>query len=256
MICKNCGREVNGPFCTSCGTPVDTNTPNMNATTTPVAPTPVMNQVPQTPVMNQVNPNMGNQMPQYNQPMYTTPYTAPKKNNTGLIIAIVVVAVVLLGIVGISMASHGDDSEVTTNESGEKVSEGVSITVDGYTYKVPSRYTAKESNGRLQLTSKDNVDLALIDIVDGDFNNIRNNQTYIKNYLTTSGYTVLNIGNRVVGGMDFVTIEVSQNGQKMLMGYAKFNSSKVFLVTVGNTSYTIDYDLLADVVPIMRSAQS
>ena len=133
MFCKNCGNPVNGtPFCTACGTKVDTAAPvdDLEATVmaddtaaamaaaeaaqaAPVQPAyqqpvqpayeqpvqPVYQQPVQPAYQQPVQPAY--EQPSYQQPEYMPP-EPPKKKNTGLIIGIAVASIV--AVVGIVVA--------------------------------------------------------------------------------------------------------------------------------------------------------
>ena len=137
MFCKNCGNPVNGtPFCTACGTKVDTAAPvdDLEATVmaddtaaamaaaeaAQAAPVQPAYQQPVQPAYQQpVQPAY--EQPAYQQPEYMPP-EPPKKKNTGLIIGIAVASIVAVvgivvailfgtGVIGDSKKDKDDDDD-------------------------------------------------------------------------------------------------------------------------------------------------
>ena len=96
----------------------------------------------------------------------------------------------------------------------------------------------------MQLIGKNNRDVAVINVQDGNYDTIKASSSTIQTYMKNAGYNVTNIKNGVYGGVEFITAEVDQSGKKMILAYAKLSTNKIFMVVTANTSYTVDYNLL------------
>ena len=116
----------------------------------------------------------------------------------------------------------------------------------GYTLQVPKTYTVvSASTSQLQLMGTNASDVAIIGIQDGQYDTIKSNLSQVNTYVKQKGYTLNK--NAVVknyNGVEFITVEISQGNQTMVLAYSKLSASKVFMIVIANTSGKADYEKL------------
>ena len=289
MICKKCGTNVlDGiKFCPNCGNSLE------EVPVAPVAPsTPVAPATPVTPVQQPVN-NVPPVMPTNNMG-YAPQMNNQNKSNNGLVIVIVAIVVGLIVCIAIIAASSGKNkNNETSNTSNSNVPESnvvsniptsnvvsntptsnvvsntptsnvVSnttnnneVTFKGYKLQIPSNYTVSYNGTQLQLMGTNNSDIAVISIQDGAYETLKTNSATIDTYIKNSGYTIVkNTEIKQLNGVEFLTVEVDKSGQKMALAYAKLAPNKIFLIVIGNTYSTIDYNQLSLFANTIKTAKT
>ena len=71
-----------------------------------------------------------------------------------------------------------------------------------------------------------------------------------------NGYTCSAAVEKTLGGVNFITMEVSISGQKAIAALAKANAMYFIGITAMNQDNDIDYKLLEKIAPIINSAES
>ena len=158
MNCKKCGNAITpfDKFCQNCGEPNENfnggNTDNLNQ---PVNPEPVQEPVAPTPISQPVAPSPVAPAPV--MPAQTMPAQPAKKSNTGFIVIIIIMALIIIGLgtfLGIKLLG-GNSSEPTPTQNPTQnvvdtptnVTNDNVIDVDGYTFVKPSDLTYNEAKG-------------------------------------------------------------------------------------------------------------
>lgn len=231
--------------------------------------------------------NVAMQQPIYNQP-YMNSTNNGKKNNSivFIIVGIVVAFIVCVGIIIYSNNKNNDkpktnsnsniisnsnsnivsnsNSNLTSNYSSNSTSNSNitsnttttnTITFKGYVFQIPSNYKATTTSSQLQLIGTNNIDVAAINIQSGSFESIKASKETINSYMTNAGYAVSNIQINYYNGVEFVTAEVTQGAQKMILGYAKLNATTIFMVVTGSTNNVLNYNALNDIAPMITTAR-
>lgn len=283
MNCKKCGFALNegDMFCKNCGASVnEVNAPGMNNLGSNVNNSTLVNNQMEQPMNNGLNNNSFNQMPNgqinndfnavnnqngwmngyNNQPVYNE----PKKNNNMIYIGIgIAVAVVLfLGIILVSAfgKSDSDYSGVNnggSNVSGTNVSKQSTYTVrfKGFTFKIPTDLVYELDNDSIILGDEKGTWASYINVVEGSYTQLLANKSLIQGNFQSAGYAASSAVEKTIGGMSFITVELTESGTNALLGYTKANSMNLFVVSAFNISNDFDYDIFETLASIFSSAE-
>ena len=144
----------------------------------------------------------------------------------------------------------------TTSNVTSNTTTGNTVTFKGYNLEIPSNYKVSYNGTQLQLMGTNNSDIAVISIQDGAYETLKTNSATIDAYIKNSGYTIVkNTEVKQLNGVEFLTVEVDKSGQKMALAYAKLAPNKIFLIVIGNTYSTIDYNQLALFANTIKTAK-
>lgn len=249
MNCKKCNATLteNDYFCKNCGTPV--NEANIQ-----------QNQIDnQQPMMYQ---NYGQPMQQtYGNPInYNHP---PQKVDTAkyvvfgilgvfAIIAIVVVIAIFAENDNSSKLSGGNNNSSITQSGGNKST--YKVRLKGFSFNIPDNLVYEEADGVLMISDEEGTWVAQLEIGEGSFAQIKANKSELQTMIQQSGYTTSIAQEKKIGGVEFVTMEISVSGQNALAALAKVNSMYFMGVTAMNFDNEFDYSLLEKIAPIILSA--
>lgn len=151
-----------------------------------------------------------------------------------------------------SNVTSNPTSNVTSNTTSNKQN---TVKHGGFLFVVPSTYTVNTNTSQLLLMGNDNVHVAAINIVSGDYAKLKKNNNVLLNQMKSTGYKVGSVKVKKYGKVEFIIIPVAQGNQKMVMAYAKLTNSKVILIAMANTSYTLDYSQLPTFANMVASAR-
>lgn len=246
MNCKKCNATLteNDQFCKNCGTPVNAANTQQNQ-------------------MGYNQPqNYGQPMQQtYGNPMnYTQP---PQKNNTakyiifGVVGVVALIAVVLI----VGMITGNDDS---SSLSGGSSNSGLTqtggsnstykVSFKGFAFNISDNLVYEEDNGVLMIGDEEGTWMAQIEIEEGSFAQIKANKSQLQTMMQQSGYTSSIAQEKTLGGVEFITMEISYSGQNAIAALTKANSMYFMGVTALNLDNEFDYSLLETIAPIISSA--
>lgn len=148
------------------------------------------------------------------------------------------------------------NSNTTTPSGGntQKPSTVKTITFKGYAFNFPTNYsTSVTTSDQLQVISVDRREVYVYDTIKGSYDTLRRNTSSIKDTLSKSGYAVSNLVIKNYNNVEFITAEVRNNNNAMLVGYSKIDDSTVLMVVAANTSQTIDYSLINNAANIKKT---
>ena len=127
-------------------------------------------------------------------------------------------------------------------------------TFKGFVFQIPDSYKVTANSTQLQLISNSNTDIAIIDVVDGDFDTLKSSNSTIKSYMENAGYTVGNIMTKKISGVDFIYAPVKAGDKYLVLSYAKLTPKKVLMLVTANTQYKVDYSQIIVFAPMVASA--
>ncbi len=254
MNCKKCGLplDANDKFCKNCGASVE----EVNA-------------------QSNQNYNNVNSMSQNNGAMfnpnqgmsysYQSVNNTSKNNNILIILAIVLVVVIaVLAIVFVpkvlnrgntitnnnsNTSNNGINNVSTTSKSVYKVN------FANFTFKIPDNFKYELSDGAMFICDESEQEWCVIlDVLDSSYEQIKNNRSSLQVSAQQNGYTAKAAEVKTLGGVEFVTIEVSIEGVNNVMAFSKLNSMYVAAIDVYTQDNTVDYDILKNISSIISTA--
>lgn len=268
MNCKRCGYVLtdNDQFCKNCGAAVyNTSAQNNNVG------------LGNSQTQNYTQSNMQQQsisqqsMNNYSQPAMQQPNWAsgyngqpinqiPKNNNTKFIIIGIIVAVVIVGvIVAISVFGSNKSNNSGTNNGGSSVvnnsNSNYTVRFNGFTFKVPTNLVYEAQTDALILADEEGTWVASIEVIEGSYSQVLSRKSQLQSLYQSMGYTSSVAVEKTIGGMPFITLEISKSGVNALLGVAKANSMNLFGITVYNKDNTYDYKLLETISSVLSSAE-
>jgi len=291
MNCKKCGSLLteNDQFCKNCGASVNevnaqTQTMGQTSSQTPeqtysqsvgqTVPSVGVESVPQNSANNNstvaptLSPNlMGGQSQPMNQQSWQNGYNSnynqmpqsPQKNsNTKFIILGVVIVVAIVAITFIVLLVNGGKNNTSGNNSGSNTQQTASkssyeVNFKGFTFSIPDNLVYEQKGSSLIVGDEAGTWVASFELLEGSFSQMKSNKSQIQGLLQQSGITASSAVEKTLGGVDFITLEVSQSGKNAIMALAKANSMYVFGVTAFNQDNEFDYSLIETIAPIVST---
>ena len=214
----------------------------------------------------------------YGQPVYQQKYNKPKKTNTGLIVGIVVVVLLVIGlsiIGGLAFLStvvkEAEESEKKGNKTSVSTDSNVTqtstdggseeaeittyqITHDGYTFNLPSNITYEDDITSMVLIDNEETWLGRIHIGYGSLATLRAQKEYVKSTLVADGCLVNDPVDKTVAEKDAMVFELEEDGQKGLIALLDMDTSHFVQVTCTRVDNEIDYTLLEQLASIATKA--
>lgn len=272
MNCKKCGAILaeNDQFCKNCG---ETANSQMNS---------VEGQIPINSNSNGINQSMNNsniqsspnsysqqpinnnQQPwaNYNNaPMYNNqPVNKPSGNGKYIAIGLAVVVGIFAIIFIVGMIVNKDDNSSLTSGGSSNVTQTSSksnykVSFKGFTFEIPDNMVYEEDNGVLLIGDEEGTWATQLELEQGSFAQLKANKGQLQALMTQNGYTSSIASEKTLGGVEFITMEISASGQKAIAALAKANSMYFIGVTAMNQDNEFDYKLLETIAPVISSAQ-
>lgn len=264
MNCKKCGSPLaeNDQFCKNCGATVNAQEEQS------------VSQQPMNPKPEQVQQPMNNQA--YQQPNYSnngqpawqngynpTPNFQQQKPNSNvkyIVIGVVVVVAIFAGMFifnslgnnGGTSYSGGSGSSSVTKTSNKSYK----VNFKGFTFTIPDNLVYEEDDGVLLIGDEDGTWVTQLELEQGSFSQLKANKNQLQAMMQQNGYTCTAAVEKTLGGIDFITMEISASGQKAIAALAKANAMYFIGVTAMNQDNDYDYKLLETIAPIIESAES
>ena len=244
MFCKKCGSKLseNEKFCSNCGVEIS----NQNSTEVNTEKESVSN-------ISSSQNNYGQNIGQN--------HNNTNNNIIYIVIGIAVVAFIALILLVFILLSNKNKT-VDPVDPGNVVDPVVTPTTTNYykvnykdfTFKIPEDMIYDINGEQFMLGDEDGTWMAYLNVVDGSFNQVKNNKSVLQNYFQQNGYSSTAAEVKNINGVEFVTLELTSGGESVIAAYTKLNSMKVAYFVAFNQNYTIDYDLLKKLAPIVSNA--
>lgn len=269
MNCKKCGSPLteNDRFCKNCGASVnETNAQNSSSEefgNSDGVNNGVNQQINQQPMYSQQP--MHNQQPAWQSGYTAQPYNQPQpKNNENakFIIIGIIIAVVLFAVIVVINVLGGEDNSSTnsglsSSNNGTNTSQvnksTYKVKFKGFVFNIPDNLVYEEADNFLMIGDEDGTWTAQIEIEKGSFAQIKANKSQLQSLMQQSGYTSSIAQEKTLGGVEFITLEVSYGGQNAIAALTKANSMYFMGVTSMNLDNEFDYSLLEIIAPIVSS---
>ena len=260
MNCKKCGALLteNDQFCKNCGATV--NAQEEHSGVQQIQQGGQSDMMQQQPMNNQQlqqnyeNVNSNEWQNSYN----LTPNFQQQKSNSNvkyIVIGVVIAAVIFAGMFifdfmkdNNGVTSYGGSSMGTSTKSYK-------VNFKGFTFKVPDNLVYEEDNGVLLIGDEDGTWVTQLELGQGSFSQLKANKNQLQAMMQQNGYTCTAAAEKTLGGVDFITMEVSMSGQKAIVAVAKANAMYFIGITAMNQDNDIDYKLLEKIAPIITSAE-
>lgn len=140
--------------------------------------------------------------------------------------------------------------EVILGENEHEVSN------NGYKYAVPNEYSEKDYGTKgVHLINYKKTKQMIININLGTVANLKQNIHSVKQIYVDAGAIVHDVKTMQVNGIEIIAVELTKNGQNMIIGIADAAAGEIFAVNVYNSeTNTADYNLLTEGIKIIQSA--
>lgn len=254
MNCKKCGFPLTGDdqFCKNCGAAVSAQNEQNNM---------------QQPINNQMNQQQY-QAPQqnYNQSSFANGYNQNQQQKPNgsfkyVIIGVIMLVAIVASVMITNMINnknnnkYGDGSTDNSGLTKTSSSKSYKVNFEGFTFTIPDNLVYSEQNGVLLIGNEEGTWVTQLEIAQGSFTQLKNNKSQLSVIMQQNGYTCSAAEEKTIGGVEFITMELTYGGQKAIEALARANSMYFIGVTAYNQDNDIDYKLLETVAPIINSAE-
>ena len=147
---------------------------------------------------------------------------------------------------------------VNTDCGNPIITEGYHLVANnGYGYAVPDEYTAKDYGVQgFDILNYKKTKEMLINISKGSLANIKETLPAVKQMYIDSGAVVHNIKVTTISDIEMACVELTKNGQNMVIGITDAAEGEIFVIAAFNAETNeIDYDVLAEGANIVKSAK-
>lgn len=127
------------------------------------------------------------------------------------------------------------------------------IDYNNFTFELPSDVIYEISNDSLLLADCDETWVVKLLIIDGNFNQIKNNQNLLQNYFLNQGFKVSSAEIKVLDETEFVTLEMANDNYNFIGAYAKLSSTQIGWLVLLSQDNVVNYDILTYIAPIIAS---
>lgn len=281
-FCKNCGCPLKDEdrFCKNCGTAVS-NQQEVNNNQQQLHDQEsnsfhqTMNNQPMgmnNGIDNRQNNISQNQSNNRSYNMSNNNFNSHQNNsNSNVSFKYAVIGIVLLVLVGVGVylllnmggntpSNNGGNSNSTSDNSNNNSYGGntqsnstKSVYFKGFTFEVPASYVHEIDGDMFSFGNSADTWYAGVQVLTVEYSRLISNKNQVIARIEGNDYKVNTYNQKTYSGMECIIMEVDGFGQKMLVGYVKANSSKVFVVSVANLYKDYDYSLFEDTIKVLKT---
>lgn len=245
MNCKKCGSPLSpeDKFCKNCGTLVENNDISTNQNTNVVTPLPT--ETPSSTPNQQVN--------------------VKKNDKIFLIGGIALIAIIVLVVVMVIAPKFLGKSKNDSNNSTSKTTTTPApspmtstsfykVNFEDFTFKIPDNIVYEVNGDELLLSDEDGTWVTEVYVMQGSFNQIKNNKSRLQSYFQSNGFSSKAAEVKNISGTEFVTVELASGGISAIGAYAKLNSMYSVWTVTYDQDNGYDYNILKNVASVISSA--
>lgn len=265
MNCKKCGSPLsaNDQFCKNCGAAANAQEEMIGGQTQMQQNNQSdMSQQPvniQQPINVQTQPINENSSPNGWQNSYNpTPNFQPQNtNNNGKYILIGIIAVVALfaGFFIFNSSNNDGGNGGGSNYTGG-TTKSYKVNFKGFTFTIPDNLVYEQDGSVLLIGDEAGTWVTQLEVEEGSFAQLKSNKNQLPSLMQQNGYTCAAALEKSLGGVDYITMEVTASGQNFIAALAKANAMYFVGITAVNRNNSFDYKLLETIAPIINSAES
>ncbi len=153
-------------------------------------------------------------------------------------------------------ATNNTNSNTTVEQNQNTVaSAGYRVSFGGFTFNLPEGMEYEISEDELAIADENATWVAMIGIIDGSFNQIKNNVGEVQALLQQQGMQVDKPAEiKTLGGKEYVTVDMSSAGNNIIGAYAGLNEAKAAWIIIYNSNNSFDYTALSALASVLSSA--
>lgn len=125
-----------------------------------------------------------------------------------------------------------------------------------YVVSILNRYIYDTSNiEKGFLTFSDDIDnyVVLININEGNYNNLNDEYLKLKPILENQGLIVKNISKKALYNRDYIAIEIVNHGEEQILMYTKLDDNNLITLLLINKNHTYDYTYVKNITPLIKN---
>lgn len=252
MICKKCGTTLNDKdiLCPGCGSRVEEvktekienikidNNSNITITDDNIK------------ISNETTHSNQDIMPidiKNNKKLDTSPIEKKSKKKY-LIILLVIILIISSIYIGYAYAK--------SYIKKTKMNVTYDIHYKNYVVSVLNRYVYDTSNiekGFLTFSDDINNYVVLININEGNYNNLKDEYLKLKPIIENQGLIVKNITKKTLYNKDYIAVEIVNHGEEQILMYTNLDDNNLITLLLINKNHTYDYTYVKNITPLIKN---
>lgn len=172
-----------------------------------------------------------------------------KNGKTLFVIGVTLVIISVVVFIGAYLLINNKDNQ-KQNETKENVEtndgalSNYTIKYNGFSFEIPTELVATTVDNTLVLEDNVNMWNSSIEVIEGQYNKLLKNKNELQGIYEKDGYETSKTSNKILGKTSFVTLEVSKDGENILLAIANANNTNMFGVIITNEDNEYAYEAL------------
>lgn len=217
-----------------------------------------------------VEPQSVNTPAGVNQTNTQTVNTEPAKskdNKTLFVVLVSILGIIILGlivfivikVVNIS-SNNGEPTVINSTTTSrltttvQNVSNGNTITLKGYTFKIPNNFTYKEESGSLYLVDSSKTMVAGMEPTYGYYDTYKGSIEELKIQFSSNGYIVNGNSIKNSNNREYILLDLTYQGKQMYYVITKLDSSAVLQTALVLNNISVE-NALSMITPIVNDVK-